>query len=140
MRDARGLPSCCRTRILHSPACAFKRFKELLMTATLIRGCLAAAALLTIGLVATQSAEAATARREANGAIRFYDDNGNDRGYAWCLRRSGRSYSGWSDCSYFSYGQCRSAIIGPPGGDCEQNPWSYYVDEPPAPRKKRARR
>jgi hypothetical protein len=76
-------------------------------------------------------AGAVTARREANGAIRYYDDNGNDRGYAWCMRRSGRSYSGWSDCRYFSYEQCR-AEVPPFGGDCEPNAFSYYVQPPPA--------
>jgi hypothetical protein len=82
-------------------------------------------------------AEAATARREANGAIRYYDDNGFDRGYAWCLKRGGRWFGGWSDCSFFSYAQCRAAIIGPPGGDCEPNPWAYAVQEPPARRARR---
>ncbi|ETR75828.1 hypothetical protein X566_24525 [Afipia sp. P52-10] len=110
---------------------------------TLIKRGLTAAVLVTIGAAAISQAEAATARREPNGAVRYYDDNGGDRGYAWCLRRSGRWFSGWSDCSYYTYGQCRAAIIGPPGGDCEPNPWSYYVNEPPAPApraRKRARR
>ena len=92
-------------------------------------GC-AALALLCIGAVA-QPADAATARREANGAIRYYDDNGFDRGYAWCLKRSTRPFGGWSDCSYFSYPQCRAAGIGLYGGGCEPNPWSYYVQTPP---------
>ena len=83
------------------------------------------------------SAEAATARREANGAIRYYDDNGFDRGYAWCLKRGARWFGGWSDCSFFSYAQCRAANIGPPGGDCEPNPWSYYVQTPPERRPRR---
>jgi hypothetical protein len=99
---------------------------------TLIKRGLTAAVLVTIGAAAISQAEAATARREPN-----------DRGYAGCLRRSGRWFSGWSDCSYYTYGQCRAAIIGPPGGDCEPNPWSYYVNEPPAPApraRKRARR
>ena len=97
----------------------------------------AALAALTLGLLAAQPAEAATARREANGAIRFYDDNGFDRGYAWCLRRANRQSSGGSDCSYYTYEQCRAAIY-PPGGDCTPNPWSYEVTAPPP--AKRARR
>jgi hypothetical protein len=105
-------------------------------TKTAISAGCAALALLCIGALA-RPAEAATARREANGAIRYYDDNGFDRGYAWCLKRGARWFGGWSDCSFFSYAQCRAAIIGPPGGDCEPNPFSYYVQAPPA---KRARR
>jgi hypothetical protein len=97
-------------------------------------GC-AMLAFLSIAALASP-ADAATARREANGAIRYYDDNGGDRGYAWCLKRGGRWFGGWSDCSFFSYGQCRAAIIGPPGGDCEPNPFAYYVQEP-APRPRR---
>jgi hypothetical protein len=96
----------------------------------------AAFALLAIGLNA--GAEAATARREPGGAVRFYDDYGQDRGYAWCLRRYDRWFAGWSDCSFVSYAQCRAAIIGPPGGDCEPNPWAAYVTQPPE--RKRTRR
>ena len=75
-------------------------------------------------------ADAASARREANGAIRYYDDNGFDRGYAWCLRRAGRYTSGWADCSYFSFEQCRASAVGPIIGSCEPNPFSYYVQAP----------
>lgn len=105
------------------------RIKTATMTAC------AALALLATGAFSLP-ADAATARRNANGAIRYFDDNGFDRGYAWCLKRGGRWFGGWSDCSFFSYAQCRAAIIGPPGGDCEPNPWSYYVQEP-APRSRR---
>lgn len=98
-------------------------------------GC-ATLAFFAIGALA-QPAEAATARREANGAIRYYDDNGFDRGYAWCLKRNSRQFGGWADCSFFSYPQCRAAAVGPYAAECEPNPWSYYVQEPPA---KRARR
>lgn len=96
-------------------------FRSLITT-----GC-ALAALLAIGVSIAGPADAASARREPNGAIRFYDDNGFDRGYAWCLKRGGRWYGGWSDCSFFSYAQCRAAIIGPPGGDCEPNPFASQV-------------
>lgn len=97
----------------------------------------AALVLAGFGLLTIAAAEAASARREPNGAIRFYDDYGQDRGYAWCLKRAGRWFSGWSDCSYFTYGQCRAAIIAPPGGDCEPNPFAAYVTEPPAKRRVR---
>jgi hypothetical protein len=50
-------------------------------------------------------------------AIRFHDDYGQERGYAWCLKRGDLWFGGWSDCRLFSYGQCRAAIIGPPGGN-----------------------
>jgi hypothetical protein len=91
-------------------------------------GC-AAVALFAFGVLAPHPADAATARREANGAIRFYDDNGNDAGYAWCLRRDSGfwpSASG-SDCSYFTLAQCRASIIEPMGGICEPNPWASQV-------------
>lgn len=104
-----------------------------------IKHLFAASAALAI-VTACSSAQAVTARREANGAVRFYDDNGNDRGYAWCLRRGERWNGGWSDCRYFSYQQCRAAIIGPPGGDCDPNPFSYYVQAPPAGPAKLRRR
>jgi hypothetical protein len=91
---------------------------------------------LALGVLASPPSEAATARREANGAVRFYDDNGYDRGYAWCLRRSNRHASGSSDCSYYTYEQCRAAAY-PPGGDCTPNPWAAYVAPPPARRARR---
>ena len=83
-----------------------------------------------------QPAEAASVRREANGALRFYDDNGNDRGYAWCLRRAGRHWSGSNDCSYFTYEQCQAAKLFP-SGECTPNPWAAYVTPPPARRARR---
>lgn len=104
---------------------------------SLIKAGCAFAALLAIGLPATQPAEAATARREPNGAIRFYDDNGYDRGYAWCLRRGDRRFGGWADCSFYTLPQCRAASIGPPTGDCEPNPWASQVTVPPAKRPRR---
>jgi hypothetical protein len=102
-------------------------------TRTLIAG--AALALLVTGALA-QPAEAASVRRESNGALRFYDDNGNDRGYAWCLKRGGRHFAGSNDCSYFTYDQCRAAVF-PPGGDCTPNPWAAYVEPPPPARRTR---
>jgi hypothetical protein len=98
---------------------------------TTIKAACAALALVAIGLSATRPADAASARRDPNGAVRFYDDLGQDRGFAWCLKRNARWFGGWSDCSFFSYAQCRNAIIGPPGGDCEPNPWAAHVTEPP---------
>jgi hypothetical protein len=101
---------------------------------TVISMSCAALTLLVAGAFA-QPAEAASVRRESNGALRFYDDNGNDRGYAWCLRRGGRHFSGSNDCSYYTYDQCRAAVS-PPGGDCTPNPWAAFVEPPP----QRARR
>jgi hypothetical protein len=83
------------------------------------------------------AASAATARREAGGAIRYYDDGGFDRGYAWCLRRGGRAYSGWADCRYVSFEQCRASSFGPTYGSCEPNPFSYEVQAPPAQPRRR---
>jgi hypothetical protein len=83
------------------------------------------------------AANSATARREAGGAIRYYDDSGFDRGYAWCLRRGGRAYSGWADCRYVSFEQCRASSSGPAYGSCEPNPFSYEVQAPPARPRRR---
>lgn len=98
----------------------------------------ATVALFAIVDIARTSAQAATARREPNGAVRFYDDLGQDRGYAWCLKRNARWFGGWSDCSFYSFAQCRAASFGPPGGECEPNPWAAQVTAPPV-RKRRAR-
>ncbi|MDQ8730513.1 DUF3551 domain-containing protein [Bradyrhizobium sp. LHD-71] len=99
-------------------------------TQTLIRTA-SALAVLAAGFLAGQPAEAQSAVREPNGAIRFYDQYGQDRGYAWCLRRGGRQWSGSSDCSYFTYAQCQASIIGPMGGDCTPNPFAAYATVPP---------
>ena len=95
---------------------------------TLIKTGCAAAAVLAMGFLATQSADAASARREPNGAIRFYDDNGYDRGYAWCLN-AGASGLGAPVCDYYTLDQCRGSGYGGTG-DCVPNPWSYYVTVP----------
>lgn len=94
------------------------------------------AALVAIGILVTPSADAATARREPNGAIRYFDDNGNDAGYAWCLRRDGGFMPGrsGSDCSYFTLAQCRASIITPASGMCEPNPYAAQV-RPGTPRR-----
>lgn len=104
-----------------------------------IKHLLAASAALVI-VAAISPAEAVTARRDpTTGAIRYFDDRGNDRGFAWCLRLSARFNGGHADCRYFSYEQCRASIIGPPGGDCLPNPFSYYVQVPPGAPKQRRR-
>ena len=82
-------------------------------------------------------AHAATAVREPGGMIRFYDDNGYDRGYAWCAYRGGRHWGGASDCSYFTYAQCRTAMTIPPGGDCLPNPYASQVAGPPQQQRRR---
>ncbi len=91
----------------------------------------AVAAVLSIGLLA-EPASAASVRRDPNGAVRFYDDRGQDRGYAWC-RTGGFLSGGASGCNYYTIEQCRgSGFSG--GGYCVPNPWSYYVDHIPAQR------
>ena len=87
--------------------------------------------------LAAPEARGASAVREPGGAIRFYDDNGFDRGYAWCANRAGRAWAGSSDCSYFSYAQCRAALWPPPGGDCVPNPWASQVTPPPPKPRRR---
>ena len=103
----------------------------------IIRVALATIAVTAAAFTAAPQADAAKAVREPGGAIRFYDDNGFDRGYAWCANRGGRNFSGSSDCSYFTYEQCRVAVRWPPpGGDCVPNPWASQVPPPPPLRRR----
>ena len=106
-------------------------------TKTLIGTGCATIALLALGFLALTPAEAATAVRGPGGAVRFYDDRGQDRGFAWCAKQGGRQFSSWSDCSYFTFAQCQAALVNPPGGSCEPNPFSYYAAEPPAKPRRR---
>jgi hypothetical protein len=99
-------------------------------------GC-AAFALLAFGFLALTPADAATAVRGPGGAVRFYDDRGQDRGFAWCAKQGGRQFSSRLDCSYFTFAQCQAALINPPGGTCDPNPFSYEVTEPPARPRRR---
>jgi len=94
---------------------------------TLMRGICAAAAVLTISFLAAQPAEAVSVRTEPNGAIRFYDDNGNDRGYEWCLNGGGASGLGIPVCDYYTLDQCRASAV---SGYCVQNPWSHNTELP----------
>jgi hypothetical protein len=88
------------------------------MKITTLKTLFAAAALLTLGALSTQPAAAGSAGR-------FYDSKGQDRGYAWCLKRtSNRWDSGVSDCSYATIDQCRAASPTPGAGGCEQNPFA----------------
>jgi hypothetical protein len=99
---------------------------------------LACAAIVTAAAtLAAPPANAASAVRQPNGAIRYYDDDGFDRGYAWCANRGGRSFSGSSECRYFSYEQCRAALGPPPGGDCVPNPFTSFVTAPPGQPRRR---
>ena len=94
---------------------------------TLIKtGC--AAAVLAIGFLAAHPADAASVRREPNGAIHFYDDNGYDAGYKWCGLGSGGSSFGAPVCDYYTLQQCEAS--GSPQTQCTPNPWSYYVNVP----------
>jgi hypothetical protein len=87
-----------------------------------------AAAVLALGFLAAP-AHAASVRTEPNGVIRFYDDNGYDRGYAWCLSGGGSSF-GTPVCDFDTLQQCQSS--GSPGRNCTPNPSSYYVRKIPA--------
>jgi hypothetical protein len=81
--------------------------------------------------LAAPAADAATAVREGGGAIRFFDDRGNDRGYAWCGNRGGRNFGSWADCNYFTYAQCMEAVSWPPpGGYCSPNPFASQLPPP----------
>ena len=87
-------------------------------------------------LILAGTADAASARREPGGAIHFYDDRGNDRGFAWCAKQGGFDSFGSSVCNYFSYEQCRAALVNPPGGDCQPNPFASQVTLPPPQRRR----
>ena len=82
--------------------------------------------------VCLQPAEAASARQEPNGAIRFYDDNGNDRGYAWCRSRGGWGTMNPPDCSYYTLRQCQAATYGAFGYSnyCTPNPYAAQARQP----------
>jgi hypothetical protein len=77
-------------------------------------------ALLAAGLLTAPTVDAASLRHQPNGAVRYYDDGGYDRGYAWC--RSGGSAT---RCDYFTVEQCRAS--GVPNATCVPNPFSFYV-------------
>ena len=77
-------------------------------------------ALLAAGLLTAPTVDAASLRHQPNGAVRYYDDSGYDRGYAWC--RSGGSAT---RCDYFTVEQCRAS--GVPNATCVPNPFSFYV-------------
>jgi hypothetical protein len=79
----------------------------------------------------TTFAEAASGRR-SSGPVRFYDQYGNDRGYAWCRQRGGWGTMNPPDCSYYTFGQCQAAS-GPFGGNyCSPNPYAAQA----APRRR----
>jgi len=82
-----------------------------------------AAAVIAGGLLAAQNVEAASVRTQPNGAARFYDDNGNDRGYSWC-----KSASGTLRCDYFTLEQCRAAAL--PNVTCTPSAWSREMSVP----------
>lgn len=93
----------------------------------------AAAAALTM-----PQANAASAVREPGGYVRYFDDNGFDRGYAWCANRGGRNFGSWADCSYASWAQCDVAVQWPPpGGYCSPNPFASQVTAPPVKPRRR---
>ena len=75
---------------------------------------------LPAALLAAQPADAASVRRAPGGSIHYYDDNGYDRGYAWC-----GSASGTTRCDFDTLDQCRAS--GKPNINCAPNAWSYYV-------------
>jgi hypothetical protein len=82
------------------------------------------------GMVSAQVADAASARREPNGAIRFYDDNGNDQGYAWCRSRGGWGSMAPPDCSYYTLQQCQASAFGTYSSYCMRNPWAAQATQP----------
>jgi hypothetical protein len=88
---------------------------------------IALGAVAMIAALSAQTAEAASVRVQPNGAVRFYDDQGGDRGYEWCLQGGG-SDLGIPVCDYYTEAQCRASLVNV--GFCVPNPWSYYVKVP----------
>ena len=74
-------------------------------------------------------ADAASARRQPNGAVRFYDDNGNDRGYAWCRQRGSWGSMLPLDCMYYTLQQCQASAY-PFGNYCVPNPYAAQAAQP----------
>src|SRR5262245_26537120 len=83
-------------------------------------GALCTAAVLAGALLSAPHADAASVRRGDGGSIHYYDDQGYDRGYAWC-----GSASGTVRCDFDTVDQCRAS--GKPNINCAPNAWSYYV-------------
>lgn len=82
---------------------------------------IAAAALFIAPVLASSQSQAIDARRQQSGAIRYYDAQGNDRGYTWCLN---------GDCSYYTRSQCEgSKILG--RGWCRVNPYAVDASRQP---------
>lgn len=93
--------------------------------------------------IIVQPVDAASARREPNGAIRFYDSNGNDRGYAWCRSRGGWGTMNPPDCSYYTLRQCQaSGSFGAYGYSsyCMPNPYAAQGRLPGEQRQRRKAR
>lgn len=97
---------------------------KLAQTATLV--------IAMLGPVGALPADAASARREPNGAVRYYDDNGNDRGYAWCRSRGTWGSMAPPDCSYFTLQQCQASAFGTYSSYCTRNPYAAQA----APRRR----
>lgn len=94
-----------------------------------IRIGLATAALLVGAALAAQPASATTTvRHDPTGAVHFYDDNGQDRGYTWCL-----SGGAATRCDFYTYEQCRAS--GNPQFNCVVNPWARNVNVNVAPQR-----
>lgn len=59
-------------------------------------------------VLAAASVPADAATRAPRGPTRFYDENGNDRGYLWCLKAGMEIF----DCNYFNKAQCDMSASG----------------------------
>jgi hypothetical protein len=77
----------------------------------------------------TEVADAATARRQPNGAIKYYDDSGQFQGYAWCRQRGGWGSMLPPDCMYFTLQQCQVSG-GAFGNYCTPNPYAAQATQP----------
>lgn len=95
-------------------------------------------ACLAAGMVFADPVSATTARRHPDGAIRYYDDRGQFRGYAWCLILTGRQDGGQLDCSYYTLEQCRLSGFGGAHSHagCQPNPFASAAAPPPASRRR----
>ena len=73
------------------------------------------------------------------GPTRYYDRNGGDRGFAFCLKQGLEIF----DCSYFSFAQCQASASARPL-ECVPNPFAVeqaqQAYQPHKVKRKKARR
>jgi hypothetical protein len=100
-------------------------------------------ALSVLGAVAGFAAASAEAAAPRGGPPKFFDRNGNFRGYAWCLKQATLPAF---DCNYFNFAQCQASasarpvycVPNPHAVEQGYDPWAAEQAAPVSRRKVRA--